>query len=403
VTGEHITDLQTAFSGLKTDSAEYAAAVRNFIVAEEGSRLSAYSDATGEDVSKILKKSATINGKPVDISGRIEGNRIISKHADKGGKIFERTGYITIGQGFNMQAPGAGDALEAALKKDAPDFDQLLKGEVNLTAEQVSLLTDHSLAKRRETVKKIGPEGATYGELIAKLPESQQAPVLATIESLHYNLPALVRENTNFYKALAKYAGGDDSGLRDALVEVKYNSNAASNDGIQNRRNREAELLNVKGWDLERETLDSMMFVAANKPVETAAEIPEEKPGISLEEADKKLRTAIYTVAKSDMQRTDGPNPKYVKIAGDAEAAYRKAATDAGIDEKAIDNKITKYRKEAQEIYKPNPAAKKEKALPPGMKNAMAMALDPTYVFERTSDNTGLPLAQQLLNGIVRT
>lgn len=150
-------------------------------------------------------------------------------------------GKVTVGIGFNMNHVDARKEWDEAFKdsptEEKPDFDKVYRGEVNLKDEQAGKLYKIVLNNRINQIKSI------YGkdEFESLRPNEQLA-----IISLGYNsIGKLVGENTMFKKIMKKYIETkDERYLLLAVEEVAKRSNRDKIKGVQNRRNKEAELLN---------------------------------------------------------------------------------------------------------------------------------------------------------------
>lgn len=148
-------------------------------------------------------------------------------------------GSRTVGLGFNMDRKEAEDEWIAAFattpKPQRPDFDRVRSGTQTLTQVQINRLFAYS-ADMRQVELATGIYGKTWG----KMP----AHIRLAIESMHYNAPSLVREGTNFYKAITGYMLDPNpqrkaAYFKRAVWELRHNSNAKSTGtsiGIQSRR-----------------------------------------------------------------------------------------------------------------------------------------------------------------------
>lgn len=183
-----------AFDGYSTHpTASYRQQRYDFLVNAEGFRLRAYDDATGQPYS----------------GGRKKGN-------------------ITVGIGFNMDAPGAKDLFMTATGLDEEDFKEVYKGKRQLTHEQVRKLFDFSVQQAEQYVHRIfKDDNLTTHQRIA-------------LVSLAFNSPSLI--GPKLRKAVKS---GDHKA---ALHEILYNSGAITNRNLASRRWREAHMF-VGGMD----------------------------------------------------------------------------------------------------------------------------------------------------------
>lgn len=171
-----------------------------FIKEGESSRSLAYDDATG----KTITDSTTLKGK------------------------------VTIGIGFNMDAANAKLAWDQVFAGDKLDFNLARNGKISLSEDQIRKLFDYSVGIRGKEVKEL------YKEIFYKLRMNEQL----AIEDLYFNSPKLVKKDTSFYKHMHEYyKDGKIDHLKVAVEEVRLHSNPTKNKGIQERRNRQADLL----------------------------------------------------------------------------------------------------------------------------------------------------------------
>jgi len=188
------------------DAAVYDHAVREYIIANEGSSTASYEDSKGN---------------------------------------------TTIGVGFNMDAAGAEKEWNAAFASipadQRPSFDDVYNGDQNLTASQVDMLFSHSLSSTQDAVEK------AYGSYWDALDPNRQI----AITDLYYNGSSLAGKRTAFYTDIQTYATStdpvvQDQAMQDALWEVKNNSNppdkvtGATSPGIQARRDSEVTNANSR-------------------------------------------------------------------------------------------------------------------------------------------------------------
>lgn len=171
-----------------------------YMVQKEGRRQWAYDDATGKDVS-------------ID---------------------HPAIGNVTIGIGFNMDGHKA-EEFWSDFYKDDNDFKKVYSGEEKLTWEEVDDLYYESIKTRAKNTSKI------YKKVFSKLKLNERF----VIEDLYFNGPNLVKEGTKFHEYIHKYYETNDiKYLKKAIDEVKYHSNPKNSNGLQSRRDAQAEILN---------------------------------------------------------------------------------------------------------------------------------------------------------------
>jgi GH24 family phage-related lysozyme (muramidase) len=162
----------------------YRARRFEFISKEEGTRDFAYDDATGKRITDPAKK----------------------------------TGYATVGVGFNMDRPEAKQIMEKAL--GPVDFEAIRSGKAKLNQVQIQKLFDHTSQEAEEFVQR-----KFKG---FDLKEHQRIALV----SLAFNGPSLIGP-----KLVAAVKAGD---WKAAMHEILNNSNAKKNKGLASRRYREA-------------------------------------------------------------------------------------------------------------------------------------------------------------------
>ena len=151
-------------------------------------------------------------------------------------KVYDDTAkghFKTIGIGFNMDADGARNDWNKSLSDVS--FDDAYNGKISLNDEQIKRLFDYSIDIRQNQIIN------TYGQNIwNKLKPNEKL----VIEDAYFNSPKLVDRSSNFYKHITKYAEtGDKDYLKGAIFELEKRSNPYHENGIQNRRDAEAEML----------------------------------------------------------------------------------------------------------------------------------------------------------------
>lgn len=158
-----------------------------FLKESEGVRFTAYDDATGNTISSSYKPR----------------------------------GKVTVGIGFNMDAPGARGIWKAVIGDEA-DFDEVYSGRKRLNEDQVRRLFDATIQDAEEVVqRKLGD---------VSLDENQRLALV----SLAFNLPALIGPN------LTRHVKNGD--MKSAAEEILYRSNAKKIKGLAARRYREASM-----------------------------------------------------------------------------------------------------------------------------------------------------------------
>jgi hypothetical protein len=163
---------------------------------------------------------------------RTEGQNSIAQ-------IGKVKGKVTVGIGFNMDAESAEEDWEYSFG-DLKDFGKVRTGAKNITNIQIDKLYETVLLRKRREFEKL------YKNIIQKLRLNERL----VIEDLHYQLPSLVSAKSSFYKYIHSYCNtGDKAYLDLAINEVKNRSNKPDengnrSEGIQKRRNKQAEILN---------------------------------------------------------------------------------------------------------------------------------------------------------------
>lgn len=177
----------------------YNQARYHFISQNEGVSKLAYDDATGKSVTDI--------------------NKVIGK--------------VTIGIGFNMDEIDSRTYWNSAFNNKI-DFDLAKSGNIELTEQQIRILYNHSVNIREEDLRNY------YFPIFSKLRLNERL----AIEDAYFNLPSLVDYRSNFMRHIKEYyRTGDQRYLLEAVDEIKYRSNKKKIRGIQNRRNKQAVLL----------------------------------------------------------------------------------------------------------------------------------------------------------------
>lgn len=186
-----------------------------FISQNEGTSKVAYDDATGNPVTDI--------------------NKVIGK--------------ITIGVGFNMDEIDARNNWNSAFYNQI-DFDSAKSGNIELTEQQIRILYNHSINIREEDLRNY------YFPIYQMLKLNERL----AIEDAYFNLPRLVDSRSNFMKHIREYyRTGERIKLLQAVDELKHRSNPKRIPGIQNRRNKQAELLNSTKAPFYSQPFDSRL------------------------------------------------------------------------------------------------------------------------------------------------
>ena len=178
----------TAIDGVSTaPNASYARRRFAFLEDSEGSRSFAYDDATGRTV--------------------------------RAGRATE--GNVTVGIGFNMEAPGARERWEQAGLEPAA-FDEVRAGKKSLSSRDQRNLFDVSIGDAEEFVKKRAAG--------VPLQEHERLALL----SMAFHSPALIPAGGVIHAALLE---GDKEAV---LHDILYGNNPSGNKGIARRRYAEA-------------------------------------------------------------------------------------------------------------------------------------------------------------------
>lgn len=148
---------------------------------------------------------------------------------------FDTVGKVTVGIGFNMDTTSARSEWEQAFG-GAVSFDAVYSRSYSLAESEIRKLFDVSISTRRQQVKKI------YTEVWEFLP----CNIRVGIEDAYFNAPSLVSSKTHFYAHICNYVRtGDENHLDKAIYEMKDNSNPTHCHGLQNRRDKQAEMLSL--------------------------------------------------------------------------------------------------------------------------------------------------------------
>lgn len=166
------------------------------------------------------------------------------------------TGIPTISTGFNLRRSDA----RSVLANIGANYDRVLRGEALTEAQAVSLET--MVLNEAERIIKSKIDRMMYGMLGPHME--------AALISLVVNSPSLLGPNLTRYINNANYEA--------ALLEIKNNSNRDRDRGIQNRRNREAEMFEKDMWASRGQPPPPGFHLftaapAATKPVPILAEV----------------------------------------------------------------------------------------------------------------------------------
>lgn len=147
-------------------------------------------------------------------SGGPPRTRVYSDTGDAGG-------IPTISTGFNLNRPDARSWIEAV----GANFDRIYSGAAELTAVQAETIETRVINEADAILRKKLSDG-----VFNKLTANQQAALV----SLCVNGPDLIGPNLTKYIKASQFKAAED--------EIRHRSNASRHPGLQNRRNREADL-----------------------------------------------------------------------------------------------------------------------------------------------------------------
>lgn len=146
---------------------------------------------------------------------------------------LDTVGKVTVGIGFNMDASSAKSQWNQAFGGSVSFADVYTKKR-SLAESEIRTLFDLSISERRLEIKRI------YGSAWDQFTGNEKV----TIEDAYFNAPSLVNGKTNFYRQMCCYVNTCDLNcLLKAIYEIKSNSNHTHHKGIQNRRDKQAEML----------------------------------------------------------------------------------------------------------------------------------------------------------------
>ncbi|MDX2050389.1 MAG: hypothetical protein SFT93_04385 [Rickettsiaceae bacterium] len=148
----------------------------------------------------------------------------------------DHLGNTTIGVGFNMSTAGARKEFNKAFDSKI-NFDDAKNGKIKLTDEQVKKLFDQSMKSRERYLR------SSYNEVYDKLKYNE----LLAIEDLNFNGPKLVKNGSKFHEYMNNYYQTRDAKyLHLATCELVNRSNPQKHLGIQNRRLKQAAMLDSR-------------------------------------------------------------------------------------------------------------------------------------------------------------
>lgn len=174
----------------------------DFISGEEAIRKLAYDDATGRPVTAGPAK-----------------------------------GKVTVGIGFNMDAPGARDDWKKALGLGDKEFDETRAGKRVLSTLEIRKLFDYTVREAEDFV-----DSRFKG---VDLAEHQRLSLV----SLAFNSPSLLGPRITEAIKSKNWKG--------AIREILFNSNRKADDGLAKRRYREAAMFNGPASDFKLPDLES--------------------------------------------------------------------------------------------------------------------------------------------------
>lgn len=158
---------------------------------------------------------------------------ILTNEGSRAQAYLDTVGKVTVGIGFNMDASSA-KAQWTQVFGSALAFADVYSKKRNLAESEIRQLFDLSISARRQEIKKI------YGAAWDQFTGNEKVG----IEDAYFNAPVLVSGKTNFYRQMCAYVQtGDQNCLLKAIYEIKSNSNPTNHKGIQNRRDKQAEML----------------------------------------------------------------------------------------------------------------------------------------------------------------
>ncbi|MEK7654706.1 MAG: hypothetical protein AAB323_00410 [Pseudomonadota bacterium] len=160
---------------------------------------------------------------------------ILINEGSRAQAYLDTVGKVTVGIGFNMDASSA-KTQWAQVFGSSVSFAEVYTKKRNLAEIEIRKLFDLSISARRQEIKKI------YGAAWDQFTGNEKVG----IEDAYFNAPVLVNGKTNFYRQMCCYVQTcDQNCLLKAIYEIKSNSNPTRHTGIQNRRDKQAEMLST--------------------------------------------------------------------------------------------------------------------------------------------------------------
>ena len=172
-------------------------------------------------------------------SGYLQQLMLLLEGKDRQAYIDDDTSSsITVGLGFNMDR-GASSRNEWRIAfGDEVSFDDVYSGKTSLTDKQIDRLFTSAFAIRLPEIH------VYYGG--RKNWQKLRANEMLVIHSAHYNGPKVVKRGTEFREHIMNYIKTDDTEyLKKAASRLRrsYDPNAKNANGMRNRREAEATLL----------------------------------------------------------------------------------------------------------------------------------------------------------------
>ena len=160
---------------------------------------------------------------------------ILMNEGSRAQAYLDTVNKVTVGIGFNMDASSAKTQWLQAFGNSV-SFQDVYSKKRTLSEQEIRKLFDLSISARRQEIKRI------YGNCWDLFTPNERV----AIEDAYFNAPVLVSGKTNFYRQMVAYTkAGEIKYLLKAIDEMKNNSNPTKHPGIQNRRNKQAEMLST--------------------------------------------------------------------------------------------------------------------------------------------------------------
>ncbi len=188
----------------------------------------------GVDLLSELMKEHQVKrhaGIPVDPrSGRVEGSYafrrreiMVEAEGDKGVEVYkDHKGIATTGIGINLEAQHNAEFIEENFGHPVEDY---VDGRRKLSQDQVDLLFDMNMNAAEQVVNnRLGQMALTSNQRLA-------------LVSLAFNSPGLLGPNLIGFIKAGEWTKAEE--------EIRERSNATKHRGLQNRRNREADLFAI--------------------------------------------------------------------------------------------------------------------------------------------------------------